>query len=217
MTNEHAVELCRRWQEDRDEAAITELVNGHRAAARRVAIRLSYWRTLPAWVGLDDLEAIGLATVIEAAAAYRSDAGMTFLTYLFLCATHRIVGRQLGPLDRLKRRAVTVSLDAPVTEDGHTLAEIVAAPAGDDPFEQHDRRAVLAEGARKLPEVDRAILTALYGYGLTLEETAKALGLSQQRVYQRRQKSLGRMRKAIGLASVFGLCFPRPKVSEPGT
>lgn len=108
-------------------------------------------------------------------------------------------------------RLMTVSLDAPVSDDGNaTLADYCGDPStGPEPVHDHverqERRLALEQAVRRLSEVERAVLRSRFEGGLTLEETADEIAplthdgrvLSHERVRQIQADAIRKLRRAM--------------------
>ncbi|MDI6871610.1 MAG: sigma-70 family RNA polymerase sigma factor [Bacillota bacterium] len=89
-----------------------------------------------------------------------------------------------------------LSLEAPLVEgegDEIRRADAVASPA-----EDHLDRLALAEGLRKLPEVERRLIELRFFGQKTQTAVGRALGLSQVQVCRLEKRALERLRRAMG-------------------
>ncbi|MCI1244976.1 MAG: RNA polymerase sigma factor RpoD/SigA [Bacilli bacterium] len=100
----------------------------------------------------------------------------------------------------------TVSLDAPVGEDGSgEVGDFVKVDESEREvtagLEDEDRNNLIRKGMSLLNERERDIVASLYGLGdndpKSLEEVGKTYGLSRERIRQIRDAALAKMRKAL--------------------
>ena len=112
---------------------------------------------------------------------------------------------------------VTVSLDAPVSEDGvTTLADFCGdVSAGPEPFHDHverqERHLELGQALDRLTEIERAVLEARYDGDLTLEATAAKIAplctdgrvLSRERIRQIQADAIKKLRETMTSAGPF--------------
>lgn len=106
-------------------------------------------------------------------------------------------------------RTGTVSMDAPITEDGRTLADFCGDPSTGpaSTFEHVERQEwalALREAFTVLSPVERAVLKARFEDDLTLKETAKVVAavtgdrtLSRERIRQIQQGAILKLRGAM--------------------
>lgn len=110
----------------------------------------------------------------------------------------------------LAAAATTVaSLDAPVTEDGRTLAEMCGDPstgteAADANVADQERRFAIGEALQTLTPTEAAVIGCRYERDLTLDQTAAAVvhltggrRVSRERIRQIEMKALEKMRMAL--------------------
>jgi len=119
--------------------------------------------------------------------------------------TAAMMGMTAAELDELLRIAEqTVSLDAPLDEDGTTISDIVADDGAgpEEELEDASLRSELAAALARLPEMERKVLTLRYGIGqrhpLTALEVAQQLRISRPRVQQIEAVALNRLRRDRG-------------------
>ena len=92
----------------------------------------------------------------------------------------------------LSSQAAPLSLDAPMGEDGDTsLREII----GDERQEIAFERTLVRGMLERCRERERALLQLRYFRGLSQEDTARALGLSQSQVSRLEKQILARLRE----------------------
>lgn len=110
----------------------------------------------------------------------------------------------------LAAAATTVaSLDAPISDDGRTLAEMCGDPstgaeAADANVADQERRFAIGEALRTLTPTEAAVIECRFERDLTLDQTAAAvIGLtggrrvSRERIRQIEMKALNKMRAAL--------------------
>jgi RNA polymerase primary sigma factor len=92
------------------------------------------------------------------------------------------------------------SLEQPVTSEADdVLGDLVADEAADDPFERaarHEERRLVREALADLPERERLVLAARFGFdgpSRTLEEIGSLVGVTRERVRQLEQQGLRKL------------------------
>jgi RNA polymerase sigma-B factor len=91
------------------------------------------------------------------------------------------------------------SLDAPIDSDDNESASFADQMGGeDDQLENLEYRASLAPEMAKLPERERRILYLRFYKGMTQSEIASRLGISQMHVSRLLNRTLIRLREALG-------------------
>lgn len=163
-----------------------------RMMARRHIVRA------PKTVDCAELESIGALGLMEAAARFNPDAGVLFATF----AGHRVQGaildqmRQHGPYSREDHRRLESGEDLRprVVFDSDIEDTRTVPPAeGPDPFLTPRLRAAVAN----LPRRERQIIVWRFWHGLTREQCARQLPVSESRIYQLERRALERLRDAI--------------------
>ena len=132
-------------------------------------------------------------------------------------------GRWVKKLDRIRNAAKqTTSLDAPVTEDGLTLADTMTAPGDmaesivDAAFTEQMKAAVWEEVDR-LPQISADIIRARYENSMTLEEAAEQLGLKRREAVRILEaKAMRMLRKPESLARLKPYCIDLYGISARG-
>jgi RNA polymerase primary sigma factor len=100
----------------------------------------------------------------------------------------------------LKASLMPASLDAPVTEDGATLAEVVAdeGPTAGEVAEDRALRSAVREALNGLTERERVVVELRHGLDgkppRTLAEVGEALGISRERARQLEAQALRKLR-----------------------
>lgn len=100
----------------------------------------------------------------------------------------------------LKASLMPASLDAPVTEDGATLAEVVAdeGPTAGEVAEDRALRAAVREALNGLTDRERIVVELRHGLDgkppRTLAEVGEALGISRERARQLEAQALRKLR-----------------------
>src|SRR5579862_1545421 len=95
------------------------------------------------------------------------------------------------------------SLQMQSLEDGHetNLGENIAGPPGEDPLSlclAAERRKMLADAVRKLPEREQQVLALYYQEELTMKEVGSVLGVGESRVSQIHSLAVARLRAMLG-------------------
>lgn len=124
--------------------------------------------------------------LLEAVADWDAAAGVPFAGYARARVQYALWNRHKKAVRRLNREQ---SLAAPAGEET-TLADILPAP--DDPAAETERRLLLQEacaGLRRLPPRQRLALLATAVHGLTLAETGRRLGVTNQAVHRLCQRA----------------------------
>ena len=100
----------------------------------------------------------------------------------------------------LKASLMPASLDAPVTEDGATLAEVVAdeGPTAGEVAEDRALRSAVREALNTLTDRERLVVELRHGLDgkppRTLAEVGEALGISRERARQLEAQALRKLR-----------------------
>jgi RNA polymerase sigma-B factor len=90
----------------------------------------------------------------------------------------------------------TISLDAPITEDGGTALDALGEL--DPEMERLDEWASIAPAIRGLPARERRVLYLRFFRGLTQSEIAQEIGVSQMHVSRILAQTLGLLRGSLG-------------------
>jgi len=148
----------------------------------------AYLRSYPPIPGLDreDLIQEGHLAWLEARDTYRPDRGASRATYLGHVVTNHL--RSVVRAERAKKRGAgtrALSLDVPVTEDGSTLAELLAddAPTPHRRVESDELTLRLLSLRQRLTARQRDVLDALADER-PLRGIARDLGIHHSTVYQ---------------------------------
>jgi RNA polymerase sigma factor (sigma-70 family) len=153
-------------------------------------------------VEYEELLSIG---TLRACEAY-SQAKTNPAAYMMKCAEYAMID-EVNKI--LGRRAVTVSLDAPLSEDGDTsLADVLAAPVSAAPVTSERVRAV--HGAlKRVPDRQRQVLMLTYGfegYGShTGKEAGRKLGNADGTVSGQAHRGRQKLLRDVKLCEVVGV------------
>lgn len=144
----------------------------------------------------EDLLQEGYLGLLRAAERYDPDRGAKFSTYAGWWIHQRMARAQvdkpymvrvpIGNLRARRNRRRVVSLHAE-GHDGHTLGDVLAAPA--DAMLHLETDELLA----RLPEREALVLRLRYLEGHTLQEVAKVFGRSRERIRQLEKRALERL------------------------
>lgn len=129
-------------------------------------------------------------SVVRQAATYEPRA--KFRTWLFTMAHHRLV-------DHWRRHKPHTSLDAQ-TEDGATLADMLAAESGFGPERQLDSREqaqAMLDALAALPAVQREAFLLQAEGGFSLNEIATATGVSMETAKSRLRYARAKLRETL--------------------
>lgn len=183
-------ELARRWRDHGDQDALDLLVASHLRMVLKAARKIKAKD-----IGLEDLISIGSVAIATAAQSYDPDRGLRFATF-----ARRPVQWAMWDAARPKvadgYTVSTVSLNAPVGEEGETFLDRLESPADDDDG-LGEVRARLPKAMRRLEPRELQVIELRYGGDemTTRYEIAAALGISGERVRQIEEKAILRMRR----------------------
>lgn len=138
----------------------------------------------------DDLVQEVWFAVVRQAPQYEARA--KFRTWLFTMAHHRVV-------DHWRTHKAHASLDAE-SEDGASLAEMLAAESGFGPERQLDSRELaqaLLDALAALPTVQREAFLLQAEAGMSLAEIAQTTGVSQETAKSRLRYARARLREIL--------------------
>jgi RNA polymerase primary sigma factor len=153
-----------------------------------------------------DLVNEGNLGLLRAARRFDETRGVRFISYAHWWVRRSIVeaverhagrGHEGGPS--------WLSLDEPLADGQGTLQEVLADPRQDGPDREVVREALrgaIEAGLSDLPEREREVLRRYFGLGRggsdSLEEIARTLGVSRERVRQLRDRGISRLRMHAG-------------------
>lgn len=134
MTNEELAQAAAQGDMD----AMAALLEANRGWVYKVAGRYCGFARVNRGADLDDLQQAAALGMIEAARDYDASRGawLTWATYYM----RREIRGALGLLGRDRAEYHTRSLDAPLTEDGQTLADLLDDPGAEDLADRAARR-----------------------------------------------------------------------------
>lgn len=138
----------------------------------------------------DDLVQDVWFSVVRHAPQYEARA--KFRTWLFTLAHHRMV-------DHWRTHKAHASLDAE-TEDGSSLAEMLAAESGFGPERRLDSRELaqaLLDALAALPDVQREAFLLQAEAGMSLAEIAQATGVNPETAKSRLRYARARLRETL--------------------
>ena len=168
MTNEELAQASAQGDMDK----LAALLEANRGWVYKVAGRYCGFARVNAGLDLDDLQQAAALGMIEAARGYDAGKGsfLTWATYYM----RREIREALGLRGRERAEYHTRSLNAPLTEDGQTLADLLDDPGAED----------LADRAARQDAV-RIMLEAIRDTGADLVqawlEGRKLAGLARER------------------------------------
>lgn len=162
------------------------------------------WQRRNPTLCLDDLLQEGRLAVLEMHARYNPELGLKFLTFAGMPIRQRMRAhavrfrdpvrgpeRQMGSLD-------IIEIDAPLSDEGGTLAEILAAPTPSSLwFEDREIAALLRQTMAGLSQRERTTLDARFFRGLTLDQTAGELNTSRTNVHHWQTRAMAKLRQAL--------------------
>lgn len=204
--------LATRWRDHGDIKALHDLIEAHQPLVMSMASK--YAR---AAIPMEDLVQEGSIGLLHAAKKFEPEQGFRFSTYAqwwvraqLQDAVFRGSTNVMPPLHRDSKRAFMrghkpiqeVSIDAPMSEDGATFADILPCqePLPDEIAESsidgERRSAWLRSALGRLNAREKTIIEARYlmEEGSTLDVLGSLLGISKERVRQLEQRALGRLR-----------------------
>jgi RNA polymerase sigma factor (sigma-70 family) len=177
-----------------------DLMQAYAAGDARAFERLYDRHALPVWRFVqrsvqdtalaDELVQDVWFSVVRQAARYMARA--RFRTWLFTLAHHRMV-------DHWRGHKAHASLDAE-TEDGATLADMLAAESGFGPERRLDSREqaqALLDALAGLPAAQRQAFLLQAEGGLSLNEIADATGVSMETAKSRLRYARARLRETL--------------------
>lgn len=149
-----------------------------------------------------DLVNEGNVGLLRAASRFDETRGVRFISYAHWWVRRSIV----EAVDRHAGRggeggSSWLSLDEPLAEGHGTLQEVLADPRQDGPDGEVIREALrcaIEAGLSDLPEREREVVCRYFGLGDgdsdSLDEIARSLGVSRERVRQLRDRGISRLR-----------------------
>ena len=169
------------------------LIEQHVPLAHAIAARL---KRRYGWVDLDDLYSYSLLGLTTAARAWQPDRGLSFGAF----ARHKAMYVAVDEMrhDRLLRResATGIRQILPSQGAGDSAPEWDPAdPRASDALRDVDTRDMLGSVLRCLPPEDRHLLEMYYADGMTFEEIAQVVGVTQSTVCVRHKGLLARLRR----------------------
>ena len=189
--------------------ALYELWDGIRNFVAKVAIGWHRAFDGRRGVEVDDLIHTGYLALVEAVEGYDAEKGSFLHWYLFYLKKHFLVcyGLRTAKQDALNH---CVSIDAPITEDGGTLRDIIEDPAGSDLLDKVEDEvcraqlhAAIEEALAEIPENYSSVLRLRFFEGKTLEEVSAVLGISSTAVHQRQRKGIRDIRRGSYAAKLW--------------
>lgn len=134
-----------------------------------------------------------------------------------ICDALNITPDTLSRVRTAMSNKVTVSLDRPVTDDGHGLGDVIACPESVnvdmlDQVEGSMRQETLAAAMDCLGDQEREVLLRRHFEGMQLQQISRELGLSRDRVRTIEQRALNRVRwlMQVGEQDPMALVAPPP-------
>ncbi|MBW2256031.1 MAG: FliA/WhiG family RNA polymerase sigma factor [Deltaproteobacteria bacterium] len=111
-----------------------------------------------------------------------------------------LTGHQYDHMVQDARIRKVLSLDAPATDDGSMLIELV--PSDEDPADDCQHREILSVMLREcsgLPDPERRAISMYYFSEMKLKEVGTEMGVSESRVCQLCRQGIERLRKRMAL------------------
>ena len=160
------------------------------------------------WVGyggleLEDLLQSAFLALLDAINRWDEERGAFLTCYgLLLKASFARATGQRTKRERMDPLQNCTSLSEPLTDsEGVTLEDTLADPAAEEAVvsvEERDlaekRREVVRAALSKLTKRELSVVRARYWYGLTVEQTARRMGVSKNAIYFAEKKALMRLR-----------------------
>ncbi len=173
--------LWERYKVHGDRGARVRLIEAYQPLVFKVVMGLG----LPAASVLDMIQE-GTVGLIDAVERFEPARGFRFSTY----AAYRIRGAVLNALRRERERAASL-------EDGATWErwEDLAAEDALTAVEEGLLARQVAEGVRRLPPRERAVLEAFYLRPRGAAQAARELGVSVSHLYRLHQRALATLRR----------------------
>lgn len=191
-----------------DRSKLLELYTQNRGLLVQLARR--YVRIDPGGCDLDDLIQAGFLGLVEAADRWEPARGAWSNIATLCIQKHMRAAVGLGST-RKRAHLGAVSLDKPISVgdegEGGTLADLLAdesLPQSDAALLDQERRAALLRAVGWLKWWERLVMEAFL-QGLTVEQTAAALGLTVRRAEQLRASARRRLERDPALRLALGL------------
>lgn len=197
-------------------AARNVLIETHLELVHDVArtIQRSYWGIAP---DLDDLVALGLDGLIQAAERYRTDLGRSFASYSFWRIRGAILDglRETGwyvrdDVVRVDPMVVLKPID-PIhasAEEGCARSDDAAhmideAPRPDEAVDRKQIESKVREALTALPDDQRAVVEAYYFENRTFEEIGATLALSKSWVCRLHARAVRKLKVLVAARASF--------------
>jgi RNA polymerase sigma factor for flagellar operon FliA len=117
-----------------------------------------------------------------------------------MAASMEITGEQYDRMVQDARIRKVLSLDAPATDDGSMLIELI--PSVEDPARDWQHRETISVMIREcngLPDPERRAISMYYFGEMKLKEVGTEMGVSESRVCQLCRQGINRLRKRMAL------------------
>src|SRR5262245_53484800 len=210
MSREEELALFHRWKTRGDDRALHALVLAYEPLVTSMANNLRR-----SGLSVEDAKQEARCGLLEAARGFDPSKGFRFGTYarwwmLSAVSTYMVANRDILSSRRMKGKPKLfpsnfLSLDAPITPDGESAAEIIASDqAGPDLIAEHtidgerlqDR---LTDALNSLEPRERLVVQRrhLDDEVETLQTVAAAMHISPERVRQIEKAALARLRKTL--------------------
>ena len=213
LSRKEELALFRRWKTSGDDRALHTLVLSYEPLVAKI---VRYPRR--SGVSVEDAKQEARCGLLEAAGRFDPNRGFRFGTYarwwiLSAVTTYLIANKDILSSRRMKRkpkliRSNFVSLDAPITPDGESTAELIASDEeGPDLVAEHaidgkrlqDR---LADALNALEPRERLVVQRrhLDEEAETLQTVASDMHISAERVRQIEKAALAQLRKKLEIS-----------------
>jgi RNA polymerase sigma factor (sigma-70 family) len=216
VSNDDAAELCRRWQEHRDERALSQLICSVKRMANQIAERFAkdratHFQQIRGWCEYEDVRQWATIGVVKAASAYDVSRGNKFSTMAHEYARREV--QHWYEYTRGKKRVANVcSMDSslPDWQNSRNPCDYgvnsfpgyhnLIPSSNPNPYQAYCKTEMRERIDRCLDAMPRGQALAVRGYylaGLSDRECAELAGVTPQANQLRRRKALAKLRAEL--------------------